>query len=118
MIKKFKFSVASWKEGKYYIAQSLNVDVSSFGKTRKKALDNLEEALELYIDELVMPIPKFESLRAQTLTISTFLTDNGLTVAHEKAILKACKEAKQGKNVVVTNNWKETKAYLDKLKNV
>ena len=25
-----------WKEGKYYVAQCLNVDVSSFGKTKKR----------------------------------------------------------------------------------
>jgi hypothetical protein len=24
-----------WKEGKYYVAQCLNVEVSSFGKTKK-----------------------------------------------------------------------------------
>ncbi|KKS96563.1 hypothetical protein A3B05_02180 [Candidatus Giovannonibacteria bacterium RIFCSPLOWO2_01_FULL_43_160] len=39
-----------WKEGKYYVAQCLNVDVSSFGKTKKDALANLQEALELYFD--------------------------------------------------------------------
>ena len=40
-----------WKEGKYYVAQCLNVDVSSFGKTKKEALSNLEEALELYFED-------------------------------------------------------------------
>ena len=40
-----------WKEGKYYVAQCLNVDVSSFGKTKKEALDNLNEALELYFED-------------------------------------------------------------------
>ena len=40
-----------WKEGKYYVAQCLNVDISSFGKTKKEALDNLEEALELYFED-------------------------------------------------------------------
>lgn len=40
-----------WKEGKYYVAQCLNVDVSSFGKTRKEALCNLGEALELYFED-------------------------------------------------------------------
>ena len=39
-----------WKEGKYYVAQCLNVDVSSFGKTKKEALENLDEALELYFE--------------------------------------------------------------------
>lgn len=40
-----------WKEGKFYVAQSLGVDVSSFGKTKKEALANLREALELYFED-------------------------------------------------------------------
>ncbi|OGF64324.1 hypothetical protein A2Z53_00815 [Candidatus Giovannonibacteria bacterium RIFCSPHIGHO2_02_42_15] len=40
-----------WKEGKYYVAQCLNVDVSSFGKTKKEALHNLDEALDLYFED-------------------------------------------------------------------
>lgn len=47
---------AVWKEGKFYVAQCLNVDVSSFGKTKKEALKNLREALELYFeDENIKP---------------------------------------------------------------
>lgn len=44
-----------WKESKYYVAQCLNVDVSSFGKTRKQALIALEEALALYFDDINVP---------------------------------------------------------------
>jgi predicted RNase H-like HicB family nuclease len=44
-----------WKEGKYYVSQCLNVDVSSFGKTRKEALNNLREALDLYFDSADHP---------------------------------------------------------------
>jgi len=40
-----------WKEGKFYVAQCLNVEVSSFGKTKKEALNNLNEALELYFED-------------------------------------------------------------------
>ena len=36
-----------WKEGKYFGAQCLNIDVSSFGETRQEALNNLDEALNL-----------------------------------------------------------------------
>lgn len=51
-----------WKEGRYYVAQCLNVDVSSFGKTRKEALANLDEALELYFEDIKTPrIAKVES---------------------------------------------------------
>lgn len=44
-----------WKEGKYYVAQCLNVDVSSFGKTKKEALAALDEALELYFEDVKTP---------------------------------------------------------------
>jgi len=50
-----------WKEGKYYIAQCLNVDVSSFGKTKKEAINALDEALELYFEDIKIPkITKIE----------------------------------------------------------
>ena len=39
-----------WQEGKHYVAQCLNVDVSSFGSSRKEALFNLNEAVSLYFD--------------------------------------------------------------------
>jgi predicted RNase H-like HicB family nuclease len=44
-----------WKEGKYYVAQCLNVDVSSFGESREAALNNLKEALELYFEDIKIP---------------------------------------------------------------
>lgn len=50
-MRKINLQNVVWKEGKYYVAQCLNVDVSSFGKTKKEALDNLEEALELYFED-------------------------------------------------------------------
>ena len=36
-MKKIDLQNVVWKEGKYYVAQCLNVDVSSFGKTKKEA---------------------------------------------------------------------------------
>lgn len=50
-MKKVKVKNVVWREGKYFVAQCLNVDVSSFGKTRKEALKNLDEALELYLED-------------------------------------------------------------------
>ncbi len=41
-----------WKEGKYYVSQCLNIDISSFGKTKQEALDNLDEALKLYFEDI------------------------------------------------------------------
>lgn len=40
-----------WKEGKHYVAQCLDIDVSSFGNSRRDALDNLQEALALYFED-------------------------------------------------------------------
>lgn len=51
-----------WKEGKYYVAQCLNVDVSSFGETKKEALKNLKEALGLYFEDVkILKTRKIES---------------------------------------------------------
>lgn len=40
-----------YREDKYYVAQCLNVDVSSFGGTREAALKALREAVELYFED-------------------------------------------------------------------
>jgi predicted RNase H-like HicB family nuclease len=40
-----------WKESEYFVALSLNTNISSFGKTRKEALASLQEALELYFED-------------------------------------------------------------------
>ena len=53
--KKKQGKYAILKEGKYYVSQCLNVEVSSFGKTPKEALKNLEEALELYFEDIKVP---------------------------------------------------------------
>jgi len=41
-----------WKEGKYYVAWNLNTAVSSFGDTRKEALESLREAVELHLEDI------------------------------------------------------------------
>lgn len=50
-MKKLNLKNILWKEGKHYVAQCLNVDVSSFGKTKAEAEKNLKEALELYFED-------------------------------------------------------------------
>ena len=39
------------QEGKYYVSQCLNVNVSSFGETIDEAVANLKEAVELYYQD-------------------------------------------------------------------
>ena len=48
-MKKLKYIVQ--KEGKYYVSQCLNVDISSFGNSVQEAIDNLNEALMLYFED-------------------------------------------------------------------
>ncbi len=55
-MRKIDLQSVVWKEGNHYISQCLDVDVSSFGKTKKEALAMLQEALELYFEDT--PLPK------------------------------------------------------------
>lgn len=40
-----------WKEGKNYVAWNLNTAISSFGDTKKEAMESLQEALELHLED-------------------------------------------------------------------
>ncbi len=48
MKKSFKASV--WHEGDWFVAQCLDVDVASQGKSEDETLANLKQALELYFE--------------------------------------------------------------------
>ena len=43
-----------YREDEFYVAQCLNVDVSSFGQTREEAVKALREAVELYFEDAPM----------------------------------------------------------------
>jgi predicted RNase H-like HicB family nuclease len=43
--------VVIYREGDAFVAQCLDVDVASDGRTEAEARENLREALELYFDE-------------------------------------------------------------------
>jgi predicted RNase H-like HicB family nuclease len=51
-MRKINFKNVIWKEGKYYVAWNLNTAVSSFGKTKKEAMECLREALELHLENV------------------------------------------------------------------
>jgi len=44
------FAASVWREGDWYVAQCLELDVASQGETEAGALSNLKEALELYFE--------------------------------------------------------------------
>ena len=49
-IMKRPFAATVWREGKWFVAQCLEVDVASQGETEAEALANLKEALELHFE--------------------------------------------------------------------
>ncbi|HEX9702909.1 MAG TPA: hypothetical protein VGA19_08650 [Rhodospirillales bacterium] len=48
MPRKRKFTASVWREGKWFIAQCLEVDVASQGRSESAALKNLADALALH----------------------------------------------------------------------
>jgi predicted RNase H-like HicB family nuclease len=50
------FSATVWREGDWYIAQCLEVDVASQGRTEEEALANLSEAIALNFEPPVATI--------------------------------------------------------------
>ena len=51
-----------WEEEKYFVAQCLNVDVSSFGENKKEAIHNLKEAVELYFENEGINFPEVKNV--------------------------------------------------------
>jgi predicted RNase H-like HicB family nuclease len=60
-----------WKEGKYFVAQCLNVNISSFGETKEEALYNLNEALELYFEDI--DVKSISKINFPEIVHSTFI---------------------------------------------
>ena len=48
MTRKMKFTASVWREGKWFVAQCLEVDVASQGTSEPAALKNLADALALH----------------------------------------------------------------------
>jgi predicted RNase H-like HicB family nuclease len=53
---KQKLNATVWQEGEWYVAQCLEVDLASNGKTEEEALENLRDALELHFTPPVATI--------------------------------------------------------------
>jgi predicted RNase H-like HicB family nuclease len=47
IMKSFKYVV--YREGEYFVSQCLNVDIASFGKSIEDAVENLKDAVSLYL---------------------------------------------------------------------
>ena len=47
----YRFTASIVKEGKWYVARAVELDVVSQGKTIPEAQKNLQEAVELYLED-------------------------------------------------------------------
>jgi predicted RNase H-like HicB family nuclease len=60
------FTASVWREGDWFVAQCLEVDVASQGETERQALANLREALELYLEEpRAKPAPNLHRIEVE-----------------------------------------------------
>ena len=69
-MRKINLKNVVWKEGKHYVSWNINTGVSSFGSTKKEALEMLQEALELYFED--MPLSDISKVERPDLVQSTF----------------------------------------------
>lgn len=49
---KFTFTTAIHKEGKWFVAQCIELGVATQGRTAAEAKKNLKEAVELYLEDM------------------------------------------------------------------
>lgn len=48
---KVNFTVSIKKEGKWYVAHCVELDIASQGRTQEEAEKNIKEAVQLYLEE-------------------------------------------------------------------
>ncbi len=59
-MKEYEYIV--WEEGKYYVSQCININVSSFGSSFDEAISNLKEAVELYFENEEIDFPVIDKV--------------------------------------------------------
>jgi predicted RNase H-like HicB family nuclease len=63
---KQKFTASIWQEDGWFVAQCIEVDVASQGRTEDEALENLRDALELHFTPPVASVsPQIRSLEIE-----------------------------------------------------
>lgn len=57
------FHALVWQEDDLFVAKTLEIELASQGKTKKEALKNLEEAIDLYFQDEPKPLLNFNMLQ-------------------------------------------------------
>ena len=60
-----------WKENKFFVAKFLEIELASQGKTKKDAVKNLREALELFMEDEKsnLSFPSINEVTTQAISI-------------------------------------------------
>jgi hypothetical protein len=59
---KRRFTASVWREDRWFVAQCLETDVASQGRTEQMALKNLAEAIELHLLPTATRVPSVRSI--------------------------------------------------------
>ena len=54
---KNKLKALVWQEGRVFVARAIGLEVASQGKSKKEAIKNLQEAIELLLEDESIKIP-------------------------------------------------------------
>lgn len=72
-MKKQTLNILTWKEDKLFVAKFLEIELASQGKTKQEAINNLKEALELFLedeDTNKLYLPSIKEVATQTLSFN------------------------------------------------
>lgn len=61
-----------WKEGNFFVAKFLELELASQGKTKEEALKNLKEAMDLYLEDentSSISFPSINEVTTQQITL-------------------------------------------------
>ncbi|AAM06790.1 type II toxin-antitoxin system HicB family antitoxin [Methanosarcina acetivorans] len=66
----YRFSAVVQKEGKWYVSWCPELDIASQGETIEEAIENLKEAIELYLEDENSQIPAAGQFFTTTVEVS------------------------------------------------
>lgn len=67
----YRFSAVIQKEGKWYVSWCPELDIASQGETIEEAIENLKEAIELYLEDEDAQIPAAGQVFTTTIEVSS-----------------------------------------------
>lgn len=66
-------NIVVWKEGRLYVSKFIELELASQGKTVQGAINNLKEALSLYLDDKdgdKITVPQINQVSTHTISLN------------------------------------------------